>query len=136
MWYKSYLHKNEALNTPDFYMKMKYFNIVFHITRGKWKRFQSLSSGFFNGPFLRGYVSSQVQGPRPGLGLVFRQCRRTLAIIKSFLIPILKLYVNFNAIQSITLQKHPPPNPRGVLEESCFENIAKLIEKTLCRSFF
>ena len=39
MWYKSYLHKNEALNTPDFYMKMKYFNIVFHITWGKWKRF-------------------------------------------------------------------------------------------------
>ena len=31
-FFKRYLHKNEALHTPTFYMKINHFNIVFHMT--------------------------------------------------------------------------------------------------------
>ena len=30
--FKRYLHENEVLHTPTFYMKMNHFDIVFHIT--------------------------------------------------------------------------------------------------------
>ena len=33
--FKRYWQEIEALNTPTFYMKMNYFNIVFYITRDK-----------------------------------------------------------------------------------------------------
>ena len=36
---KCYLHENEALHTPTFYMKMNQFSIVFHMTWDKRQRF-------------------------------------------------------------------------------------------------
>ena len=43
LWYllKIFLHENEALHTPTFSLKMSHFNIVFHLTSGKWRRFYS-----------------------------------------------------------------------------------------------
>ena len=30
--FKRYLHENEALHTPNFYMKMNHFKLVFHMS--------------------------------------------------------------------------------------------------------
>ena len=35
--FKRYLHENEVLHTPTFYMKMNQFNIVFPITWEEWR---------------------------------------------------------------------------------------------------
>ena len=52
IFFRRYLHKNEALHIPTFYIKMNHFNIVFHLTWNKWQRFKSLRSSFSNGsPF-------------------------------------------------------------------------------------
>ena len=34
--FKTYLHENEALHTPTFYMKMNHFDILFHMAWSKW----------------------------------------------------------------------------------------------------
>ena len=36
---RRYLHKNEVLLTPTFYIKMNHLNIIFHMTWEKWQKF-------------------------------------------------------------------------------------------------
>ena len=70
--FKRYLHENDALHTPPFYIKMNKLNIVFHMAWEIWQRFSASRSGFLTGCFFRGPFFSQVQGPDPDP--VFTRC--------------------------------------------------------------
>ena len=65
-WYffQTFFHENKALHTANFLIKMNHFNIVFHMTWGKWQRFQFLRSSFSNVSVSQeGCFFSQVQVP-------------------------------------------------------------------------
>ena len=66
---KRFFHENVVLQTPTFYMKMNYFDIVFYITWEEWQRFQSLRSSFSKTSVLS-------SGPGP----VFKRCPKRLAV--------------------------------------------------------